>query len=1465
MGRRTKRSVGRKFRPVAKQKALAYEKLEPRQLLALWGPFPNIALEPKAIVNPYAQDAVTYKDMVDRAASVKYMAGELVVAIQTPTMTAQSDLANIDWFKLTGNRSVQTLSTLHTSPRGDGQSVSLVHLQFDSGSDLFAAMRRLDHFSSVMWSAPNFYLEKDPREFTPNDPQYPQQYHHPLMKNNLAWDFTLGNPAIIVAVTDDGVQLNHSDLNTNIWVNPGEIPGDGIDNDNNGYIDDVNGWDFASGNNDPNPNSSGDSHGTHVSGIAAGRTHNLTGIAGVAGHATIMPLQFYGVGQWTAAKINATFTYAANNGARIVNTSYNIDGWVGDPVFTAGMQYMHDNGVLHFNSAGNNNQLNPPRQAFEQTLLVASTTSSDTRSSFSNYGTGVDIAAPGSDILSTVTGNGYAVFSGTSMATPNAAGVAALIWSKNPSWTRDQVAAQLLATADNIDSLNPAFAGLLGSGRANSFRGLTETLAAPRVKSVTGIPAHGAFLDDTTIGFFTVAYNQLMNLSSVNNAANTELRAAGPDGVFGTGDDVVHSLSTTTIYRVGTNSIRYNITDGPLNYGKYRLTLRSGAGGLTNPFGTQLDGDGNGVGGDDYIHEFTIAPPPAGTVKFHRASYRVNDVVQITVGDSNAVPPIQVLVTSTGGDSETITLSNQGFGKFGGTINTTSGSVVPGDGQLQVALGQTLTVLYEDVDDGTGTPHTRTATAVISNVIQYDSTDTPKPIPDVSTITSVITINDPGMVNDLDVRLNILHTYCADLDVFLIAPDGTRVLLFNDVGGGGDNFINTYLDDEAADPIQAGSPPFTGSFRPMGNLGLLDNKSITGNWTLEITDDAAADVGTLQNWSLFIDVHPVELGVLTLNKATYNLNDTIVVQVVDTNSVEPVSVTLTSTSGDSETLVLSPVGLSTYTGSLLTSPGGITPGDGMLQVRIGDTITARYEDPDDGTGNSATVTKTAHVSNVIEYISVDVPKNIPDNTTITSVIVINDPGTVRDMDVKLHINHTWCADLDVFLIAPNGTRVLLFNDVGGNGDNFHNTILDDEATVSITSGAAPFTGRFRPMGSLAVLDGMNIAGTWTLEITDDATADTGTLNAWSLFIDVDPGVVEPDIIVVGPAAPMVEGNVGSQSAWFEIRLSIPSTQVVTVNYSTTVAGYSQPAFPGRDFTPVAGVATFQPGQTSKMVEVLVFGDQLIESDEQFGLTLTNAVGGVIAGGTATATIVDNDMYAWPQSIDFGTETSAIVAGMAGVGDVVYTPAKTLGWLPGATGLQMVARNGGSRFTSDLALVQDGTFVLDRPVSRFYVRVTYGDWTTAHDQMQLTIEGVAQSPISTAAGQFVVQTYLTSVLDGQLTMRFRDLGGSDPQVAIAGIEFILPTPPGREALMAPVHGGSLRDGALEPASDLADDSVPAGNWNFDTPANDNVRPNSGGFQRRGFSIRPARPAVGPMNESLEWERLTAIENAWSALN
>lgn len=1356
--KRTSRLGSRRKRNVFANGLFSYDKLEPKNLLA--GITGAEVYEPTHIVDPFAQDAVTYKDMVARAAVTPYMNGELVVAVsaeQGPQF--EQWVNNINWSQKFGDDvagvNINSTRTMMTVDRSDNTSVALVHIKMNQGSDIFEVMRNLDSDKSVLWSSPNFKMESDPREYVPNDPQYPQQYHHDLMQNELAWDITLGSPDIIIGVTDDGVDLDHEDLAFNIWQNVGDFPGDGVDNDGNGYIDDFNGWDFIYGNNDPNPNSG--SHGTHVAGIAAGDTDNGVGIAGTSGGSTILPLQFYDGGDWPATVINETFTYAADNGANIVNTSYNINGWVGDPVFTAGMQYMYDNDVLHFNSAGNGSELNPARQAFEQSILVASTGAGDIVSSFTNYGTGIDIAAPGGDVLSTLPGT-YGLNSGTSMAAPNAAGVAGLIWSANPTWNRDQVAAQLLATGDNIDSINPSYAGFLGGGRVNSFAALTTTLDAPQVDFITNLPEDGVFLDDTTISQFAVAFNQVMDPASIN-AGVVELRNAGTDDVFGTADDVIVNLDSND-YLISTNQLVFNLVDGPMNYGHYQLTI---SGSAENPFGDGLDGNGDGTGGDAYVRDFHISPPVEGIVSLDRGSYLVEDTIGISIGDANATGPLTVQVTTSAGDSETVTLTNTGFALFQGSIDTVSGSVVAGDGTLQVALGHEVTVTYMDSDNGSGGTSTSSDTAAISNVLEFVATDTPLPITDNSTTTSIIPISFGGTVNDLDLLLDLDHTYDGDLIATLTSPSGTEVTLFSRIGGTGENFNDTYFDDEAKTPIGDGTAPYTGNFQPAGSFSNFDFEGVTGNWTLTISDNAGADQGVLNAWSLFIDVTPATIGRVALDANSYNDGDTVEISVFDENAVGPVTVDIVADSGDMETVTLSGSN-GVYTGSIGIAAG--TPAsDGMIQADIGQGFTVTYVDTDDGQGNTITATDSAFISNIFHYPSVDIPITINDNTTFTSEIVIADSGTVADVNVQLDITHTFAADLEVFLIAPDGTRVELFTDVGGGGDNFVNTILDDDADVLIVNGSAPFTGTFAPEGDLTQFEGVDLAGTWLLEVSDDAGADQGTLDFWCLLIDVMSTSTEPSISVQSDGQIAEGDDDDTTTTDFVITLSAPSTSAVTVSYGTTTASATFPATPGVDFAEAFGSVTFLPGETTKTISVDVYGDRFNEVDEEFGIELSNASGGQISFGEANVVITDNDGFSFGTPIDFGIATSDVDQGSIGFLDDAYSADLGMGWTQ-AIGLNLFNGGRGDALVRDGGRLRDGTFVIDVPNGDYMVTAIIGVYNKI-DPFNITVEGTT-NVVDPPRGPNIRRTFMTTVSDGQLTFQIDGGGGLDNTTRISGL-------------------------------------------------------------------------------------------------
>ncbi|MDB9549798.1 S8 family serine peptidase, partial [Dolichospermum circinale] len=349
----------------------------------------------------------------------------------------------------------------------------------------------------------------------PNDPGFPQQWGlHNTADTDIdapeAWDIQTGNPNLVIGVIDTGVDYNHQDLVGNIWTNPGEIANDGIDNDGNGYIDDIRGWDFAYNDNNP---SDVDGHGTHVSGTIAGKGNNGVGVTGVAWNAKIMPLKFLDdTGSGSTSNAIKAINYATAKGVKITNNSWGGGGYsqaLYDAINAAGQQ-----GALFIAAAGNesnNNDTNPSYPAsynLANIISVASTTNTGSLSSFSNYGlTSVDLGAPGSDIYSTTPNNTYSTYSGTSMATPHVAGAAALVWSQNPTWTAQQVKNTLMNTGDSIAAL----AGKTVSGkRLNVF----NALAAANLPSVTVSVSPASVQEDGATNLVYTFTRTNLNLSS---------------------------------------------------------------------------------------------------------------------------------------------------------------------------------------------------------------------------------------------------------------------------------------------------------------------------------------------------------------------------------------------------------------------------------------------------------------------------------------------------------------------------------------------------------------------------------------------------------------------------------------------------------------------------------------------------------------------------------------------------------------------------------------------------------------------------------------------------------------------------------------------------------------------------------------------------------------------------------------
>lgn len=450
--------------------------------------------------------------------------------------------------------------------------VKIIKIKLNSRQSLMSLQSSIQHHPDVEWVQPNYIynIGFDPREELPNDVRLEDQYHHKLMANIKAWDITTG-ANVLVAVTDDGFDTSHEDLASRFIAKKG--------------------YNFCDNNDDVTANYSGGNHGTHVSGIVAAELNNGKGGAGVAGNATILPIKFYGGScRWTSELIYRAYQYSADSGAKIISTSYNIDGFVNDKTFVAAIDYAYDKGILHFNSAGNNGQRNPARDAFNKLILVASTNSQDVKSSFSNYGKRIQISAPGESILSTTPANKYAYMSGTSMATPNAAGAAALIWAAHPSWDRDQVAAQLIGTADNIDDKNPKYKDMLGSGRVNSERALTEKLAPAKVKDVV-VTSSPMGPKKKTVNL-AIHFDKLLSPNVVNQGQHWEIKSANGQ---------TFSASMKNSWEIGSMILELVLQD--LDVGKYQLTVKDS---LKDPFGQAIDGKGTGAAGGNFVYTFEV-------------------------------------------------------------------------------------------------------------------------------------------------------------------------------------------------------------------------------------------------------------------------------------------------------------------------------------------------------------------------------------------------------------------------------------------------------------------------------------------------------------------------------------------------------------------------------------------------------------------------------------------------------------------------------------------------------------------------------------------------------------------------------------------------------------------------------------------------------------------------------------------
>ena len=321
---------------------------------------------------------------------------------------------------------------------------------------------------------------------TPNDPWLSSQWGLDKIGAPIAWGMTTGDENVVIAVIDSGMDMDHEDLVDQLWVNSDEQSGaPGVDDDGNGFIDDIHGWSFLdSGGNDMNDLFG---HGTHVAGIVAAKGNNGTGIAGMCWGCRLMILQVLDKsGKGTYSDLAEAIVYAANNGARIVNLS--LGGMVSNTLLQDAVEYAHNRDVLMIAAAGNHGSAVLFPAAYNDVMAIASSDQNDNHSFYSNCGPQVSLSAPGRGISSTCMDNTYCWKSGTSMATPHVAGLAGLLWSKYAAYTPAQVQATIISTTV---AMNGNWSSeCVGQGRIDAAQALLTSPVEVVIDATGGVITH---------------------------------------------------------------------------------------------------------------------------------------------------------------------------------------------------------------------------------------------------------------------------------------------------------------------------------------------------------------------------------------------------------------------------------------------------------------------------------------------------------------------------------------------------------------------------------------------------------------------------------------------------------------------------------------------------------------------------------------------------------------------------------------------------------------------------------------------------------------------------------------------------------------------------------------------------------------------------------------------------------------
>jgi subtilisin family serine protease len=406
--------------------------------------------------------------------------------------------------------------------------IGVHRFRIPSGKNVRTMCRVLERYGIVDFAEPDYLRSA---RLIPNDTLFANQWGLNQIGMQTVWDLELGSPSVVTAIIDTGIDLDHPDLMSQLWINSDELAGNNVDDDNNGYVDDVVGYDFAGdgavpppGREDPVPDDSIVGHGTHVSGTVAGKQNNNQGITGIAPGTKVMAVRALGGALGTAytSDLLDGIAYAVDNGAHVINMSL---GGTGKSLSEyLAVQDAWENNVFIAAAAGNSGDTGNPIEypaAFVFSMSVGANDINENIASFSTHNSFVEIAAPGVQIMSTVPDGLYEQvgWSGTSMATPHVAGVAALLYSHYPGIANWEVRAMLQNSA--VDRGAAGWDEFFGFGRLSASDACNASRPDPGTLQILTPPPGGVIRPGSIV---SILWNP------VTNAANYQLRVTLPNG-----------------------------------------------------------------------------------------------------------------------------------------------------------------------------------------------------------------------------------------------------------------------------------------------------------------------------------------------------------------------------------------------------------------------------------------------------------------------------------------------------------------------------------------------------------------------------------------------------------------------------------------------------------------------------------------------------------------------------------------------------------------------------------------------------------------------------------------------------------------------------------------------------------------------------------------------------------------------